>query len=60
MSNANDGNNEPAIIDFVDNLVIADPDSPSLTAFKFFTTRRARVLLQPHHFIFDAGDNGIG
>src|SRR5580693_683902 len=60
MPDGNDGHDEPTVIDLVDDPVIADADAVSVTAFKLFTTWWSGVSFQLHHFIFDAGGNGIG
>jgi hypothetical protein len=60
MSDSDDRNDKTAIIELINDPVIADPDAPGLPAFEFFTSRRTGIVPQFHHFIFDTGGNRIG
>ena len=60
MSDGNDGDDEPTILDLVNNPVITDTNAVGVASFEFFTTGRTGILFQFHHFIFNAGGNGIG
>jgi len=44
MPDGNHGYDEPAIIDLVDNPVIADADAPGIASFEFLAAGRPGIL----------------
>jgi hypothetical protein len=60
MSDGDDRNDKLSVVDLVNDAVVTDPDAPGLPTLELFATRRAGIIPQFHHLIFDPGGNGIG
>jgi len=46
MPNGNDGNDEPAVIDLINDAVITDPDAVGIPAFEFFAGEPITELMR--------------